>query len=1177
MLKLKGIKKDYSAGDSKVEALRGIDLEFGESEFAAILGPSGCGKTTLLNIVGGLDHYSEGDLIIRGKSTREFTESDWDIFRNHSVGFVFQSYNLIPHQTILSNVELALTLSGVSSAERKERAKKALEQVGLEEHIYKKPNQLSGGQMQRVAIARALINNPEILLADEPTGALDSDTSVQVMNILKDIAKDRLVIMVTHNPELAYEYANRIVRLVDGKITEDSNPYVSATVDLEKVKRIKNRSMSFWTSFMLSLNNLLTKKLRTFMTAFAGSIGIMGIALILAVSTGFQAYIDKIEEDTMSSYPLTITRETVDATSAILGMISDNEEVKKVEGSETVRERQYMTNMFSSIGNNDLKSFKAHLDTHTDEIREDVNLITYTYSISPIIYTVDAAKKIVQLNPNSNMSRMMSGTSSLMGGGRSGVFNEMLTDISMLEENYTVLKGRWPEAYNEMIIVLSEPNSISDLLAYNLGLKDTSELKTVISEAMNNENSTVKNEPLTITYDELLNREFKLVDAADLYSYNEKYDIYEDMRDNEEYIRQVYADSEPLKIVGIVCAKEGGSSMALSSGVNYTHALTEHVIAKALASEIVKRQMANQEIDVFSNKRFDEAEEREELDFSDMITIDQDKLASAFQFNLNTDSMLTEDQMKDLVMGTSQKVVDNINNSAESMYQLLTEMEKSLTLAMIQGYETAFTTDSTVPDCAEYVDPNNRNAGCKVPEGQESDFTEVSEGVFIETSRGYLKAVTYNDATITMYQETFFSGDIFEGILSQVMANMNLVGVDAKQLSDVVKESVRSAFMAYVRSAKLLNTEGTAGDISSSIFDSEQYQTILDQLSANFPDLSREELDQRIKEAMQQIQKTYGENIEEALLQGDAMVLVQDLSTLDKNQIIADALNEKEIKSQNLVNATEMAKNFSTLLVAQGLGEALAKVMEPLTQMMNQDLMKVDTQKIAEAFQFDYNEEELSRLMETMMSSPEDKTYHGNLLKLGYQDLEDPTSISLYFKNFDGKEHALKFIDTYNENVGDETKEIKYTDITGILMGSVKTIVNAVTYVLIAFVSISLIVSSIMIGVITLISVMERTKEIGILRAIGASKRDVGHIFNAETFIIGLLSGLIGVTVSWLLLIPINKLLYHLTEIAELRAILPVSSAAILIAISVILTLFSGLIPSRSASNKNPVEALRTE
>ena len=1176
MLQLRNITKTYITGELKQDALKDISISFRPNEFVAILGHSGSGKTTMLNIIGGLDQYTSGDLVINGVSTKKYKDRDWDAYRNHSIGFVFQSYNLIPHQTILSNVELALTLSGVSSTERKERAKKALEQVGLGEHVYKKPNQLSGGQMQRVAIARALINNPEILLADEPTGALDSDTSVQVMNILKEIASDRLVIMVTHNPELAYEYANRIVRLVDGKVTEDSNPYVSQTEDKTKVKRVKNRSMSFLTSFMLSLNNLMTKKLRTFMTSFAGSIGIMGIALILAVSTGFQAYIDKIEEDTMSSYPLTITKETVDATAAILGMVSDNEEVKKVEGSETVREKQYMTNMFSSIGNNDLKSFKRHLEDHVEEIRDDVSLITYTYSVSPVIYTVDAAEKIVQLNPNSSMGRMMSGNS-LFSAGRGGVFNEMLNDTDMLTENYDVLKGRWPTAYNELIIVLSEPNSISDLLAYNLGLKDTSQLRTIIAEAMNNEESSIKSTPLSITYDELLNLDLRLIDASDLYSYNEKYDIYEDMRDNAEFIQKAYDEAERLKVVGIVCAKDGSNSMALSSGVNYTHALTEYVIRQAENNTIVKRQKANTEVDVFSGKRFDEEEERSEMNFSDMISIDQEKLASAFQINLEMGNLMDENQMKDLVMGTSEKVVENIENSTEGMYQLLTEMEKSLTLAMIQGYETAFASDSNIPNCPEYVDPENRALGCRVPEGEEAAYTEVSEGVFIHNESGYLKSVSFNDATIAMYQEAFFSGDIFDGILSQVMKNMNLVGVSAEDLSALVQEAVRHGFNAYVQQAKLQNSQAGITDIENTIFNSEVYQNVLDQLSTLYPELSREELDQTLRSYVEQMKETYGEQLAELISATSANVLVEDLEKLDKNQIVLSALEDKEIKSQNTVNATELAKSFSTLFVAQGLGEALAKVLEPLSSMMGKDVLTVDASKLAEAFRFDYNEEELNRLMETMMSSPEDKTAANNLLKLGYQDLEEPTSISLYFKNFDGKENALKFIDNYNEAAEEESKEIRYTDITGLLMGSVKTIVNAVTYVLIAFVSISLIVSSIMIGVITLISVMERTKEIGILRAIGASKRDVGHIFNAETFIIGLLSGLIGVGVSRLLLIPINALLYHLTSIASLKAILPLRSGLILILISVILTLFSGLIPSRSASNKNPVEALRTE
>ena len=1176
MLQLRNICKTYITGDLRQDALKDINVSFRKNEFVAILGHSGSGKTTLLNIIGGLDQYTSGDLLINGVSTKKYKDKDWDAYRNHSIGFVFQSYNLIPHQTVLANVELALTISGIRKSERQKRALDALKKVGLEEHVYKRPSQLSGGQMQRVAIARALINDPEILLADEPTGALDSETSVQVMDILKEIAADRLVIMVTHNPDLAYEYANRIVKLSDGRITEDSHPYVSATAEVERLKRLKNRSMSFLTSFMLSLNNLLTKKLRTFMTSFAGSIGIMGIALILSVSTGFQSYIDKIEEDTLSSYPLTITSETVDTTSAILSMVASREENKEYEGTNIVKEQQYMTTMFSSIGTNDLKSFKKYLEERVDEIRQDVSLITYSYSVKPVIYTKDVTGSIVKLNPSTTMASMMgrSSTSSFMSAySNGGVFNEMIDDITMIEENYEVLAGRWPAAYNEMIIVLSEPNTISDLLAYQLGLKDTSELKGILTTVMSGEQVENEEKPITVTYEELLNLQFKLVDASSLYQYNEKYEVYEDMSDDKDTMLQIYEDAENLYIVGIVCAKEESSSMALSNGVCYTSDLTKYVIEKARNSELVKKQLTNKEVDVFSNKRFDEEEEREELDFQEMISIDEDKLKEAFKFNLDLGSMFDENTLQKIVLDNSEAVTKNIENSTVSMANMLVQLENGLAQAMIQSYNMAFAQDSDTPNCDTYADPNNARMGCKVNEGEEDAYTEVSEGVFISNELGYFKEVNYSEAMTEVFKSAFFEGEIYEKIIEQLAGVLTQVGMSAEDISSMTKEAVSAGFDAYANAARALVKDSAYSEITENIFESAIYDSILEQLQANiFPEMSVEEIDALIHENIDTLYQNYGS----LLPTGNALVPESELNKLNADAIVLEALRADSIARSNAASAAAMAKDLTTLFVAQGIGTALSEVMAPLANTMNQDILSVDTSAFAEAFQFNLNEDELSRLMETMLSSTDSKSYQTNLINLGYQDLNEPTSISVYFHNFDGKDSFLNFIAHYNEIV-EEEKEISYTDITGILMGSVKTIVNAVTYVLIAFVSISLIVSSIMIGVITLISVMERTKEIGILRAIGASKRDVGHIFNAETFIVGLLSGLIGVGVSELLLIPINRLLYKLTGVSSLKAVLPLGSGGILIVISVILTFFSGLIPSRSASNKNPVEALRTE
>ena len=555
MLELKDIKKTYVSGDEKVEALKGINLRFRESEFVSILGASGCGKTTLLNIIGGLDRYTSGDLIINGKSTKDFKDRDWDAYRNYKVGFVFQSYNLISHQTILSNVELALTIGGISKKERKERAIKALEEVGLKGQIHKKPNQLSGGQMQRVAIARALVNNPDIILADEPTGALDTKTSVQVMEILKKISKDKLIVMVTHNPELAEKYSSRIIKILDGNITEDSNPIKeNESFEPKQTNEIGKTKMKFWTAFRLSLNNLLTKKGRTILVAFAGSIGIIGIALVQSVSNGFQAYVDKIQEDTLTSYPLTIMQESTDVVSALLSMATEDEKEEN-EPTAEIKEEQYISKMLDSLSTNDLKSFREYYEKNYDEIDQDISSIQYSYSIQPNIYTVDATKKLAKINPSDLFSSFMGGTSSIMGA-QASIFEQMLDDKDSLNESYDVLAGRWPENYDELIICLSDRNSISDLLVYSLGLRDTDELTDLVTKIMSGEQVDLKNEPMTFTYEDLMNVELKLIMPTDLYKYNERYDIYEDMSKDDNYMQSLYDNATKLKIVGIVTAKE---------------------------------------------------------------------------------------------------------------------------------------------------------------------------------------------------------------------------------------------------------------------------------------------------------------------------------------------------------------------------------------------------------------------------------------------------------------------------------------------------------------------------------------------------------------------------------------------------------------------------------------------
>ena len=1063
VLQLVDVTKTYVTGQLKQTALKGINLAFRDSEFVSILGHSGSGKTTMLNIIGGLDQYSSGDLIINGVSTKKYSDKDWDSYRNNDIGFVFQSYNLIAHQSVLANVELALTLSGVNSKQRRQRAIAALEKVGLKDHIYKKPNQLSGGQMQRVAIARALVNNPSIILADEPTGALDSQTSISIMELLKDISQDKLVIMVTHNPQLAEEYSSRIIKLSDGQIIDDSSPFKIEQENLnhKDEKKKKYTSMSFLTALSLSLNNLMTKKMRTFMTSFAGSIGIMGIALIFSVSTGFQQYIDYIEKSTMTSYPLTIYSETANGANALMALMQ--QESKHDESGNSLVEKQYISSLFSSVGKNDLKSFKKYLNDNQEIIDQYCSNVVYKYSVMPTIYATDVTGSIVKLNPSSMMTMMEDNPMMTMMAANSGIYNEMLDDYSQIEENYDILAGRLPENYNEMIIVLSSPDSISDLLAYSLGLKDTSQLKKLMIMASNNEE--IEQTDCSYTYQQLLDLKFKLILPSDLYRYNEKYDIYEDISSDKQLLKQVYDTSEDLSIVGILCLKQDSDSAILSTGVNYPKELTTHVIEESKSSEILLKQMANDKIDIFTNKPFAE-DKTNTIDFDDMISIDTNMLNSAFSLNLNA-----------------------VNLDLDKLELLIEKYGKLL---------------------SENVDTDNSKA-----------LSQLKQLCY---DLCYQQYIDYCNSTVNQAGFVIFSN-----------------------------ESALDFSQQYISSQYYLSK---LDEIASSYYaDSSMLKEFYDDFVANYLCSAVELLD-------------VGENttLQQALSYAESSV----------NFYLSNALDEENNQKLVMLSNYLTAAKASNVIVSNSDG-LTSQFVSDVTKMFGKNMIAVDANKIASAFKFNMSQQDLAVLMETMMSSAETKTYQSNLLTLGYQDIDEPTSISFYFSGFESKAKLKDFISQYNDSRSDDTKIINYTDATGILMSSVETIINAVTYVLIAFVSISLVVSSIMIGVITLISVLERTKEIGILRAIGASKKDVANVFNAETFIVGLLSGIIGIVGSELLLIPINKILYHLTSLSSLKAVLPVNSSIVLIVISVALTLLSGLIPAGSASRKNPVEALRSE
>lgn len=999
MLELKNITKVYPSAGEDVHALKGINLKFRESEFVSILGPSGCGKTTLLNIIGGLDGYTSGDLIINGKSTKEYKDRDWDAYRNHSIGFVFQSYNLIPHQTVLTNVELALTLSGVSKKERRKRAKEALEKVGLGNQLRKKPAQLSGGQAQRVAIARAIVNNPDIILADEPTGALDTETSVQVMEILKEIAKDRLVIMVTHNPELAERYSTRIVRMLDGKIIDDSRPLNDEEIKKETEKERKKEteshknkmpSMSFGTSFGLSLKNLITKKGRTLLTAFAGSIGIIGIALIYAVSHGTTTFIDRVQEETLSSYPLTIEAQTVDMTTLLSTFIGKAQSVSEHD-DDAVYQKAMIYEMMNSMNSletkqNDLKAFKEYIESQradeNSKLRTALSGVQYGYDLDLGIYTrnvdgtiirsdrqtlmVEIMKKYAGMDMSSMLAlreQTVMGSSSSIMESSMALWKELLPGDngspvnSVLEKQYDIVYGRWPSEYNEIILFVDENNEIDDLTLYALGLKSEKEIQTLLEASLNH--TTVDYEIQKWSYEDICNMDFRTILSSDCYVYDEKTGTYTDLRKSEAGLKYLYDNALTLKVVGIAKPSDNAISASQNASIGYTYKLTEYIIEQAKKSDAVKAQLADPSTDIFTGLPFKDSDgeltdAKKAADFREYVSsLDTADKAATY---VKIMSIPSDEAVNEFVSGTLAKMKRS-------------DMEAAIASAL-------------------------------------TEQTGVSE----ESAAGYISSMSDEDLT--------------------------------EMLSQALEEQFRAQYAAKVAA---------------------------------------------------------------------------QMGTMTNEQLAA----------------------------------ALDMAMEQFT------------------------EEQCATYYDEVLTFS-DSSYDENLVKLGLVDLGNPATINLYASTFADKEIIEDAIAEYNESV-DELKEIKYTDYVGIMMSSVNTIINAITYVLIAFVAVSLIVSSIMIGVITLISVQERTKEIGILRAIGASKKNVSSLFNAETVMIGFASGMIGVLITYLLCIPINLILHHLTGLNNLSASLPPQVAAALVLISMSLTLIAGIIPSRSAAKKDPVVALRTE
>ena len=1002
MLELKNITKDYLTVGEKVEALKGINLQFRKNEFVSILGPSGCGKTTMLNIIGGLDQYTAGDLVINGKSTKDFKDRDWDAYRNNSIGFVFQSYNLIPHQTVLQNVELALALCGISKAERKRRAREALEKVGLGNQLRKKPSEMSGGQMQRVAIARAIVNDPDIILADEPTGALDTETSVQVMEILKEIAKDRLVIMVTHNPDLAERYSTRIIRMLDGKLIGDSAPLTGEEIAAErkeeqekaektKGRKVKMPSMSFATSFGLSLKNLISKKGRTTLTSFAGSIGIIGIALIYAVSQGMTTYIDTVQEDTLSSYPLTLEAQHTDLGSLMQSFMGAAQSGTEHE-NDAVYQKPIVYDLVNTINTmdtkeNDLKAFKAYLEEEwADEespLNEALSGVQYTYDLDMLVYTKNVDGDIIQSDSQALMQEMlveyfgmdvssmlsmsersgMSSLSSFSSMGSFALWQEMLPGENgrmvspLLEKQYDVIYGSWPTEYNEIVLVVDDNNELDDMTLYALGLKSRDEIDTIMQAVV--DKTELTSDTQSWSFEEICDMEFRVILNSDCYTFDESTGLYTDLRDTSAGLKYLYDNGLTLKVSGIIRPNEDAVSTVMSGSIGYTSELTEYVVEKGRESAALQAQLADEHTDIFTGLPFK---------------------------------------------------------------------------------ETSGSLDDTK---------------------KEADFREYVDGL---DEQG--KADTY--VTIMSIPE-----------------------------EETVQATVEQTLSTMTR---------------------EDMETTLIQAVAGQTGMSEEEM------------------------QG----YIGNMSDEDLTEMFAQII-EEQFRQQY---AAQVKAQMGEMSVQQ-LSMALTMAME------------------------NYTTEQCAKFYEEVLVFS-DSSYESNLKELGYVELDNPASINLYASSFENKDVIEDVIAEYNDSV-DELEEISYTDYVGLMMSSVTSIINAITYVLIAFVAVSLIVSSIMIGVITLISVQERTKEIGILRAIGASKRNVSNMFNAETVMIGFFSGALGVLITYLLCIPINMILQHLTGIGNLGAYLPVPAAVILIAISTILTLFSGLIPSRSAAKKDPVVALRSE
>lgn len=1084
MIEVRELKKEYRTGDFIQKALDGVSVTFRDNEFVAVLGPSGSGKTTLLNILGGLDTADSGEIIINGTSTREYKSADWDTYRNHRIGFVFQSYNLIPHQTVRANVELAMTLTGVGADERRTRAEEALDRVGLKGHENKKPSQLSGGQMQRVAIARALVNNPEIVLADEPTGALDTETGIQVMNLLQEIAKDRLVIMVTHNPTLAEQYANRIITLKDGSIFEDKKPVTAE--ELKSSARTKigesyagaKTSMSFRTALSLSFSNLMSKKGRTALTAFAGSIGIIGIAAILALSNGVNGYIAKVEEDTLSSYPLTISKNAADISSMFAGMSGNSKDDKKKEADSDsavqedsgntnsaakaenteIKQRNVLGNVFGSTRKNDLVAFKKYLDSKGNKVRRNASVITYNYGITPLIYQTKSESDPVQVNSTDGMDANYE-SFGIQNSSNTG-FYQMLDDEKLLKQQYEVVAGKWPKESTEAVLVLNKDGSIPDFTLYQLGYYDRKEYDRAMIKYRETGKLEMNTEKQKLfRYRDALKLSYSVISPGEIYSYNSPTGTWLDQSKNKAFMIGKLENGVKLKVVGVIKPNGKTRTNALQPGVGYLPSLTSQVIDRMKDADIVKQQLANPEVDVFTGKTFEALKEENgaSLDMSKLFSVNQSMLASAFKFDAS--KLQKAFGMSPLANIDYSKALSKVNTTSLAQNMMSDIMQE-------------------LAEFPAYLQQQNITL---TPAEQSMITTETSQ------------------------------------LIATLLAGYPAFASDyANNHPGAAQSEIINAYLSSTNSRTAISS--TATRIAQNLNRSDLRGTIERALTNYMQGRMAKIMGRFMNQVMTEMQKQLGAQISSgATMNGD----------------MASAM-----KSAFSVNPSAFAKAFS-LNMDQTQMAAL------FSQFMNNGIV----------------------------------TYDSNLKKMGYADKSSPESISIYPSSFERKDKVINGIDSYNARMkrsGHKSRVITYTDIMGTLMSSVTDIINMISYVLMAFISVSLIVSSIMIGIITYISVLERRKEIGILRAMGASKRNIANIFNAETFIEGLLSGVFAILFVYLASIPINAVVLSSFNVERIMR-LPIGAALVLIGISVFLTYIAGLIPSRSAAKRDPVEALRSE